>query len=53
MRVISQDITRDNYKWVPDVEDYSTTWTDAELYKKFELTRQEKEYIEMTIQELK
>ena len=49
MRVVSQDVTRENYKWVPDVEDYSAPWTDAELYKKFNLTRQEVAYIESKI----
>ena len=49
MRVVSQDITRENYNWVPDVLDYSTKWTDKELYKKFGLTRQEQDYIKSKI----
>ena len=49
MRVVSQDVTRDCYNWVPDVEDYTAPWTDKELYKKFNLTRQEIAYIESKI----
>lgn len=49
MRVVGVDITRDCYNWVPDVEDYTAPWTDKELYKKFNLTRQEIAYIESKI----
>lgn len=52
MRTVSQDITRQNYKWVPDLQDYSKSWTDEELYKMFGLTRQEKKYIENKIKEI-
>ena len=53
MRIVSQDCTRDNYRWVPDLADYSKSWTDAELYKMFGLTRQEQAYIQSKIKELK
>ena len=53
MRVVSQHILRDCYSWVPDMEDYSSPWTDEELYKKFNLTRQQIIYIESKIKEFK
>ena len=40
------------FTWVPDVEDYSDTWTDKELYDMFGLTQQEQSYIESKIKEL-
>lgn len=49
LRVLTQDINKEKFSWVPDVEDYSAPWTDAELYKKFNLTRQEVAYIESKI----
>ena len=53
LRTVSQDITRDNYRWVPDLGDYSKSWTDEELYQMFGLTKQEQAYIESKIKELK
>jgi site-specific DNA-methyltransferase (adenine-specific) len=53
MRTVSQDVTRENYAFVPDVQDYSAPWTDKELYKKFNLTRQQIAYIESKIKEIK
>lgn len=53
MRTVSQDVTRENYAFVPDVEDYSAPWTDKELYKKFNLTRQQIAFIESKIKEIK
>ena len=52
MRMVSQHITRECYKWVPDLGDYSKPWTDVELYKMFRLTKQERDYIESKIKEL-
>jgi site-specific DNA-methyltransferase (adenine-specific) len=49
MRTVSQDVTRENYAFVPDVQDYSAPWTDDELYKKFNLTRQQIAFIESKI----
>ncbi len=49
LRVLTQDINKEKFAWVPDVEDYSAPWTDQELYKKFGLTRQEIAYIESKI----
>lgn len=53
IRVVSQDITRETYNWVPDLEDYSKPWTDKELYEKFGLNEEEQAYIESKIKELK
>jgi len=52
LRVISQDITRDKFAWVPDLCDYSKAWTDEELYAHFGLTKKEIEHIEKTIKSL-
>lgn len=41
--------SKSSFAWVPDLQDYSAPWTDAELYKKFGLTRQEIAYIESKI----
>ena len=49
MRTISQHITRENYMWVPDLEDYSKEWNDRELYTHFNLTQEEITLIENTI----
>jgi len=53
LRVTTQDVNRDKFSFVPDVLDYTCPWTDAELYKKYKLTRQEIAYIESKIKELK
>jgi site-specific DNA-methyltransferase (adenine-specific) len=53
LRCLTQNVSKENFAWVPDMEDYSEPWTDEELYKKFNLTRQEREYIESKIKELK
>jgi len=53
MRLPTQNISKSCFAWVPDVEDYSAPWTDAELYKKFNLSRQEIAYIESKIKEIK
>lgn len=53
LRNTTQSISKEKFNWVPDMEDYSDPWTDEELYKKFNLTRQEREYIESKIKELK
>jgi site-specific DNA-methyltransferase (adenine-specific) len=49
LRVLTQHINKEKFSWVPDMLDYSAPWTDAELYKKFNLTRQEVAYIESKI----
>jgi site-specific DNA-methyltransferase (adenine-specific) len=44
----SQDITRERFNYVPN-EDFSDVINDAQLYKKYELTNEEIQYIESTI----
>lgn len=51
LRKISQNSTGKNYLWVPQQE-WDRTWTDAELYKKYGLTKSEQDYIEMMIKEM-
>ena len=36
------------YQYVP-LQDFSKSWTDADLYKKYKLTRNEISYIEQTV----
>jgi hypothetical protein len=52
-RIISQNVSKENFKWVPDMVDYNHTYTDADLYKHFELTKKEIEHIEKSIKEIK
>jgi len=49
LRGTSQNISRDCYKFVPDLEDYSMPWTDKKLYEKYGLTSHEIAYIESKI----
>jgi hypothetical protein len=52
LRVLTQDVNKEKFAWVPDMQDYSTTWSDEELLhnkKYFNFTRQEIEYIESKI----
>lgn len=51
MRTVSADITRENYAWIPDL-DCSKVWTDMELYKLFNLSRKEVEFIESNTREM-
>lgn len=45
LRKITQHATRSTYTWVP-IQDWSCTWTDADLYEKYGLTEEERAYIE-------
>lgn len=45
----TQNMCQDTFTFVPDVIDYTAPWTDKELYKKFNLTRQDIAYIESKI----
>ena len=47
----TQDNTRDVFQFVP-IQDFSKSWTDDELYKKYHLTQAEIEYIESLIKPL-
>ncbi len=44
----SQDITKDRFGFVP-IQDFSTSWTDEKLYKKYGLTQEEIDFIESMI----
>lgn len=44
----SHHITKDSYAFVP-IQDYSQSWTDEKLYKKYGITKEEIEFIESTI----
>jgi site-specific DNA-methyltransferase (adenine-specific) len=51
LRKISQNSTGKNYQWVPQQE-WDRAWTDAELFKKYGLTKEEQLYVEMMIKEM-
>ena len=44
----SQDITKDRFAFVP-IQDFSESWTDEKLYKKYDLTDEEISFIESMI----
>jgi site-specific DNA-methyltransferase (adenine-specific) len=44
----SQDITKDRFNFVP-IQDFSESWTDEKLYKKYGLTEEEIGFIESMI----
>ena len=46
--LLSQNITRGNFIFVPELDMYEA-WTDEDLYKKFDLSKNEIEYIESLI----
>lgn len=48
LRKITQHTTRDTYKWVPQ-QPWDREWTDAELYVKYNLSKEEVAYIESQI----
>jgi site-specific DNA-methyltransferase (adenine-specific) len=48
LRKITQDAFSHMYAWVPQQE-WDREWTDKELYKKYELTKDEVEFIESMI----
>ena len=51
LRKITQDTTRDSYLWVPQ-QTWDRTWADAELYRKYGITKEEQEYIESMVKEM-
>lgn len=51
LRKITQHATRSTYTWVPQQE-WDRAWTDAELYKKYGITKEEQEYIESMVKEM-
>lgn len=48
LRKPSQDANRGVYRWVPQ-QSWDRNWTDIELYRKYELTKNEVEFIEAMI----
>ena len=48
LRKISQHATHSTYQWVP-IQSWDRTWTDAELYEKYEISRDEIAHIEALI----
>ena len=48
LRKITQDTKADTYSWVPQ-QTWDRTWTDDELYAKYDLTDDEVQYIESMI----
>lgn len=48
LRKLTQDALRPMYAWVP-VQEWDKEWTDEALYKKYGLTEEEIEYIELAI----
>ena len=47
--VISQDVTKQNFLFVPDTADYEKLWTDDDLVKKWNITKDEWQYIDSRI----
>jgi site-specific DNA-methyltransferase (adenine-specific) len=47
--VISQDVTKQNFLLVPDLGDYDKLWTDEQLVKKWNITKEEWQYIDSRI----
>lgn len=48
LRKITQHASRDTYTWVP-IQPWDRTWTDADLYAKYQLSSDEIAYIESVI----
>lgn len=48
LRKITQDALKQTYSWVP-MQTWNKEWTDKELYKKYNLSKDEIEYIESVI----
>ena len=48
LRKITQDALRQTYSWVP-IQAWDHEWTDAELYKKYRLSKDEVDYVEAVI----
>lgn len=48
LKKITQNTTSKSYEFVP-MQDFSKPWTDEELYKKYELTQNEINYIESSV----
>lgn len=53
LRMLTQDVNKEKFAWVPDIENFSKKWEDFELYSMFNLSYEEICYIEGKIKELK
>ena len=51
LRKITQDTTRDSYRWVPQ-QSWDRTWTDEELFAMYGLTAGERDHVMTTIKEM-
>lgn len=51
-RLVSQDINKQKFSWVPDFQDYTVEYTDQDLYKHFGFTKREIDHIEKTIKSM-
>lgn len=51
LRKMTQHATRSTYTWVPQ-QSWDHAWTDAELYKKYGITKDEQEYIATMVKEM-
>ena len=49
LKKITQHTTSKTYSFIP-LQDFSKSWTDEELYAKYDLTQEEIDFIESTIQ---
>ena len=47
--VISQDVTRNNFQFVPDLGNYNSDFTDAILCERWNISKEEWEYIDSRI----
>lgn len=52
LRKVSQDALRGVYTWVP-VQTWDRTWTDEELYARYDITEEEQAFIAERIREMK
>jgi hypothetical protein len=51
LRALTNHISKDKFTWVPDLGDYHKPVSDEDLYKRFRLTKQERDYIESKFKE--
>lgn len=52
-KVVSQDVTKKTFGFIPDLEKYEETYTDKKLCKLWGITDEEWEYINSRIQDIK
>jgi len=50
--ISGMDISREKFVFVP-IQDFSESWTDEKLYKKYKLTKEEIGFIESMIRPMK